>query len=105
MLYRVRSFQNEPEKDLEFWSAALENHLQKEGYRPGAESRSFQSGKQEGRYFEWVLPYGNESYVYLTALLVTDRTITLAEAAAPHTVFSRYREALLESLATIQPRR
>jgi hypothetical protein len=36
---------------------------------------------------------------------VTDRTITLAEAAAPHPVYSQHRQALLDSLGTIRPRR
>jgi hypothetical protein len=105
MLYRVRSIKNEPRKDLSFWGEALENHLVKEGYRSSGEAQSFESGDQEGLYYEWVLPYGNESYLYLTAILVTDRTITLAEAAAPHPVFIQYRHALLDSLSSIRPRR
>lgn len=105
MLYRVRSIKNKPQKDLSFWGEALENHLINEGYRPSGEARSFESGDREGLYYEWVLPSSNESYLYLTALVVTDRTITLAEAAAPHPVFIQYRQALLDSLASIQPRR
>jgi hypothetical protein len=105
MLYRVRSIKNEPRKDLSFWGEALENHLIKEGYRSSGKAQSFESGDREGLYYEWVLPSGNQSYFYLTALIVTDRTITLAEAAAPHPVFIQYRQALLDSLASIQPRR
>jgi hypothetical protein len=105
MLYRVRSIENEPKKDLSFWGEALENHLVKEGYRSGGEVQSFESGDREGQYYEWILPVGNQSYFYLTALLVTDRTITLAEAAAPHPVYSQHRQALLDSLGTIRPRR
>jgi hypothetical protein len=105
MLFRVRSIENEPQKDLSFWGEALQNHLTKEGYRSSREAQSFESGEREGVYYEWILPSGNESYIYLTALLVTDRTITLAEAAAPHPVFSQYRQALLDSLASIKPRR
>lgn len=105
MLYRVRSIENEPRKDLSFWGEALENHLRKEGYRANGEAQSFESGDREGLYYEWVLPSGNQSYLFLTALIVTDRTITLAEAAAPHPVFTQYRQALLESLTSIRPRR
>ena len=76
MLYRVRSIKNEPQKDLSFWGEALENHLRKEGYRASGESRSFESGDREGLYYEWILPAGNESYLYLTALIVTEKTIT-----------------------------
>jgi hypothetical protein len=103
--YRVRSIKNEPPKSLEFWGEALENHLVKEGYRLNGKARSFASGDREGLSFEWVLPYGNESYLYLTALIVTEKTITLAEAAAAYPVFVRYRQALLDSLGSIRPRR
>jgi hypothetical protein len=105
MLYRVRSIKNKPQKDLSFWGEALENHLSKEGYRRSGEAQSFESGAREGLYYEWIMPAGNESYLYLTALIVTEKTITLAEAAAPHPVFTRYRQALLDSLISIRPRR
>jgi hypothetical protein len=105
MLYRVKSMKNEPQKGLVFWGQALENHLSREGYRSAGEARSFESGNHRGLYYEWILPSGNESYLYLTALIVTDRTITLAEAAAPHSVFDRYRQAVIDSLASIRPRR
>jgi hypothetical protein len=105
MLYRVRSIKNEPQKDLAFWGDALENHLSKEGYRSGKAAQSFESGDREGLYYEWILPSGHESYLYLTALIVTEKTITLAEAAAPHPVFTRHRQALLDSLTSIRPRR
>lgn len=106
MLYSIRSIKNSPRKNLDFWGEALENHLVKEGYRLNGDGRSFTtSGELEGLSYEWVLPYGNESYLYLTAVIVTDRTITLAEAAAPYPVFIRYRQALVDSLASIQPRR
>lgn len=105
MLYRVRIEKNVPRKDLEFWGEALANHLVKEGYRLNGKAQSFTSGDREGVSYEWVLPYGNQSYLYLTALIVTDKTITLAEAAAAYPVFIRYRQALLDSLAGIRPGR
>jgi len=105
MLYRIRSIKNEPQKDLSFWGDALKNHLTKEGYRSSGEEQSFKSGDRDGLYYEWILPSGNESFLYLTALIVSDKTITLAEAAAPHPVFILYRQALLDSLSTIRPRR
>jgi hypothetical protein len=105
MLYRIRSVKNDPRKELEFWGEALENHLVKEGYQLNGKAQSFTNGDREGVSYEWVLPYGNESYLYLTALIVTDKTITLAEATAPYSVFIRYRQALLASLESIRPRR
>ena len=91
--------------DAEYGAGGTIKKLTKEGYRSSGEVQTFESGGREGKYYEWILPSGNESYIYLTALLVTDKTITLAEAAAPHPVFIQYRQALLDSLASIKPRR
>ena len=105
MLYRTRSIRNEPQKDLAFWGKALKNHLEKEGYRSGGDAQTFESGDLAGLYYEWILPAGNQSYFYLTALIVTDKTIILTEAAAPHPVYTKYRQAVLDSLASIRPSR
>jgi hypothetical protein len=105
MLFRIKSIKNDPQKDLEFWGDALQNHLAKEGYRLKGAAESFDSGDRDGLAYEWVLPYGRESYLYLTALIVTDKTITLAEAAAPYSVYIEYQGVIRESLATIRPRR
>jgi hypothetical protein len=102
--FRVRSFPNEPAKDLAFWGEALKSHLTKEGYRPNGEERSFQAGNLPGRAVEWVVPYDQESYVYLTALLVAGDRILLAEAGGPYKLYVEYRPSLLESLESIRPR-
>ena len=101
MIYRVRTVKNYPEQTLEFWAQALQNHLEKEGYRSVSDGRSFETEDNSGRIFEWAMPYGNESYIYLTAIVVSEKRIAVAEAAAEHTIYYQYREALLESLASI----
>ncbi len=101
MLYRVRTLDNYPKQDLEFWSNALKNHLQEEGYALTVDGESFQAGKHAGMLFEWALPYGQTSYLYLTAIVVSDEKIAVAEAAAEYKVYTAYREALKESLQTI----
>jgi len=102
MLYRVRLFRNEPEKPLGFWGEALKNHLVKEGYRLNGEGRAFQAGETAGTAFEWVVPFGTESYLYLTAVLVTSKRIIVAEAAGPYALFTRYRQGLDQSLQSIR---
>ena len=102
--FRVRGFKNAPSKDLGFWTEALKSHLAKEGYRPNGEVRPFQTGELAGSILEWVVPYGEESYLYLTALLVTGKRIILAEAAGPYKLYVEYRRGLEESLAGIRPR-
>jgi hypothetical protein len=101
MVYRVRTVDNYPVQSLSFWSDALKNHLIKEGYTLLGEGESFQAGDYEGEFFEWAVPYGHESYIYLTAILVSEETIAIAEAAAEHTVYSEHREAVKKSLKSI----
>jgi hypothetical protein len=102
--FRVRSFQNTPTQTLPFWSEALRSHLQKEGYRLAGEGKSFQAGNDAGQLFEWAVPYAGESYLFLTALIVTGKRITLAEAAGPYPLFVDYRRSLEESLQSIRRR-
>jgi hypothetical protein len=102
--FRVRSFRDEPAKELAFWTEALKSHLVKEGYRPNGEGRSFQAGNLPGSAQEWVVPYGQESYVYLTALLVAGERILLIEAGGPYELYVEYRPSLEESLESIRPR-
>ena len=101
MIYRVRTLRNYPVQTLEFWAQALQNHLEKEGYRSISAGRSFETKDNTGMLFEWAMPYGNESYIYLTAIVVSEKRIAVAEATAEHTIYHQYREALLESLASI----
>lgn len=102
--YRVRVLANRPAKELAFWSEALRSQLVKEGYRPNGEAMEFDSGGRTGVLYEWAAPYGNESYLYLTALVVSKRRIALAEAAAPYPLFVQYREALRRSLESLRLR-
>jgi hypothetical protein len=101
MLYRVRIMDNYPVQDLEFWSQALKNQLLKEGYTITVDGERFETMAAPGILFEWAVPYGHESYLYLTAIIVTEKEIAIAEAAAEHTVYRRYRQALRESLQSI----
>ena len=104
MIYRVRMLKNYPVQTLEFWANALENHLKKEGYRSVSDGRYFEAGETPGVIFEWAMPHGNQSYIYITAIVVSQKKIAVAEATAEHTIYYQYRDALIESLATIKIR-
>jgi hypothetical protein len=105
MQYRVRTVKNYPEQDLEFWTDTLKNHLEKEGYHLLGESLSFQTKNSAGIFCEWLMPYGNADYIYLTAIMISKSRIVIAESAAEYKIYKRYREPVLESLATITLRR
>jgi hypothetical protein len=102
VLYSVRIARNKPRMDLDFWAKALKNHLVKEGYRIlNEEGESFKTSRTDGILYEWGVPYGNEDYIYLTAIVVSGKTIAIAEAGGEHTNYRSYRTALLESLKTL----
>lgn len=101
MQYRVRTVKNYPEQELEFWGTTLKNHLEKEGYHLMGESSSFQTKDSSGIFYEWLMPYGNTDYIYLTAIMISKDRIVIAESAAEHMIYKRYRESVLNSLATI----
>ena len=99
-VFRVRDAANDPEKDLSFWAVALENHLTEGGYLM-RDQGEFVSQAGDGRFFEWVAPAGDEDWVYITAIVVAGDRLLVAEAAAPVDEYDRRREAIRESLATI----
>jgi hypothetical protein len=102
VMYSVRVARNEPQMNLDFWAKALKNHLAKEGYKVLAEDgESFKTGDKEGILYEWGVPYGNEDYIYLTAIVVSGKTIAIAEAGGEHTDYRDYREALIDSLQSL----
>ncbi len=105
VLYSVRIARNKPRMDLEFWAKALKNHLEKEGYRIlNEEGESFKTNTRDGILYEWGVPYGNEDYIYLTAIVVSGNTIAIAEAGGEHTDYRNYRTALLDSLKSLSIR-
>jgi hypothetical protein len=105
MQYKVRTVRNYPEQKLEFWGATLKNHLEKEGYHLMGESTDFQTKDSDGIFYEWLMPYGNADYIYLTAIMISKDRVVIAESAAEHMIYKRYKEPVLDSLATITLRR
>ena len=101
MLYRVRTVKNYPFMELEFWGNSLKNQLIKEGYHLSAEEIDLEAEGSEGILFEWILPYGSDDYIYMTAILLSGKRIIIAESAAEHTVYKKYRGSILDSLKTI----
>jgi hypothetical protein len=101
--YRIRTVNNYPPQDLEFWGKALKNHLQAEGYLLVRPEERFEAANNEGLLFEWGLPYRNQSYIYLTAIMIWDKEIVIAEAAGEKNLYGKYREALLASLRSLNP--
>ncbi|MBN2322329.1 MAG: hypothetical protein JXQ30_01230 [Spirochaetes bacterium] len=99
------SVKNYPPQDLEFWKEALFSHLEEEGYLPAGEPVPFETKAagvvRDGVLFEWVVGYGEEDYVYCTAIIPSKRRIAIVEAAGKYGIYTEYRDAILSSLETV----
>jgi hypothetical protein len=99
------SVKNYPPQDIEFWKEALFSHLKDEGYLPAGEPVLFETKGggvvRDGVLFEWAVGYGQDSYVYCTAIVPSRRRIAIVEAAGKHRIYAEYRKAILSSLETV----
>jgi hypothetical protein len=100
ILFRVHTVRNYPEKNLDFWSKAVKNHLVEEGYQFIKEEK-FDAPKKPGVLFEWGAPYGRENYIYLTGIIVSGGRIAVAEAACEYSLYATNRDSLLGSIKSI----
>ncbi|MBN2532949.1 MAG: hypothetical protein JXB88_08660 [Spirochaetales bacterium] len=100
VLYRVRYVKNYPVKEIGFWQEAVKIHLEREGYEL-IDQTEFDAGGRKGVFFEWGAPYGQENYIYMTAIAVFGKRIAIAEAAGELDLYHKYRQALVASLGTI----
>lgn len=103
VLFRVRYVKNYPVKEINFWQEAVKIHLEREGYELIKEEE-FDAGGKKGVFFEWGAPYGHENYVYMTAIAVFGKRISIAEAAGELSLYQKYKEALVSSLKTVKLR-
>ena len=106
--FRVKRFDNYPEKSGEFWQEALFSYLRGKGYLEMTESSvppGEKSGDKSGATsvphkkiklggeafvsFVWGVPYGNEDYIYMTGLRVVKRKLNCSKLPV--------RQLLLES--------
>ncbi|MBN1797698.1 MAG: hypothetical protein JW822_03915 [Spirochaetales bacterium] len=101
ILFKVKKVENYPPMELDFWAKALSNQLQKEGYTLIGEEQRFETDKREGVYFKWGLPYGNASYIYLTAVIVCDNEILIIEVAGEQSIFKDYEDTIILSMQSI----
>ena len=99
--FAVRAVANDPRQDLEFWTAALERHMESSGYRVLASGR-FDSHAGAGSYAEWLAPVGDEDWVYLSGVVVAGDSILIAEAAGSFELYHAYRADILEALRSLR---
>jgi hypothetical protein len=101
MQLKARIVKNYPPQSLDFWKEALFSHLENEGYRPAGGAVVFTASGRQGVLYEWAVPYGEEEYVYLTAIVPSQRKIAVVEAAGAFNIYREHRAAILDSLETV----
>lgn len=97
VVYQVRSIENKPQADQAFWQLALKERLLKAGYVLVAEG-PVESGARKGYFIETSAPRGSADYMYLVAIFVQDRQITVLESAGEISAYKAQREKIFAAL-------
>ncbi len=101
ILFDVKTSENYPVKDIDFWGNALKTQFINNGYQLYKEEELSIENGSKGILFEWLAPYASSTYIYLTFITLEGDNIIIAEAAGEVKLFADYREAILESIKTI----
>jgi len=101
LTYRVKTEANYPEKNVDFWSGAMKRQLEEEGYKLRSEGEFFECPAGRGYFIEWNVPHQGETFIYMTGIVPAGGALYVAEAAAEHTIYKTYRDAIIESLESI----
>ena len=101
---RIRTDDAVPKQSAEFWHEAMIHQLTKKGYQPLSFHESFEIDGYTGWIIEWGVPYGEKDYIYMTAFVPYGEKVLIVEAAGEHTLYSLHREALYESVKSLQLR-
>jgi hypothetical protein len=91
---RVRVLKPEPVMGLSFWQSAVIQHLVESGYEQrGNVTRLGRTG-QKGFMVRWLLPYGQEEYVYSLAVIPDGKELCLVEIAGRLEAFDLHSAAI-----------
>ncbi len=97
VVYQVRNIENKPQADAAFWQLALKERLLKAGYVLVAEG-PLEAGARKGYYIETTAPRGPADYMYLVAIFVQDKQITVAESAGELAAYKAQRDKIFAAL-------
>ncbi len=98
---QIKTVDNYPEQNIDFWAATLQSDLENRGYLPMPLPETMDwGGGGVFHTFLWALPVGTEDYLYLTGIRLnsTGRKIEILEMAGK----AEYVSGTLKSLKSIQ---
>jgi hypothetical protein len=103
VMVKAREVENYPEAGLDFWTDALKQHLEEQGYLLKSEE-CFETAKGlDGCTMDFMLPHGAEDWVMSETLFVIEDEILIVEAAGPYERYAKIEEELKKSIKTFDP--
>jgi hypothetical protein len=102
VMVKVRTVENYPEASLEFWTDALSQHLDKQGYAKKSQSCFKTQSGLDGCTLDFLLPHGAEDWVLSETVFVAGDTVYLVEAAGPFERFAKVEKEYTASLRSFR---
>ena len=103
VMLKAREVDNYPEASLEFWTDAVSQHLEAQGYLVQSE-KCFKTQKGlDGCTVNFLLPHGAQDWVLSETMFVVDDKVVLVETAGPYDRFATIEKDLGEAVLTFNP--
>jgi hypothetical protein len=99
---QIRRGRNYPKKGVDFWAPAMVRQLRQGGYQGKGDGESVDTALGKGFYIEWGVPFGQQDFVYLVAIIPRGKHIYMIEAAGDVRVFGKYRDTILDVVKTLK---
>ncbi len=103
VMLKARQVDNYPEATLEFWTSAMEKHLEAQGYVVKSKECFKNAKGRDGCTVDFMLPHGAEDWILSETLFVVDDKIVLVETAGPFDRFASIEDELKKALKTFDP--
>jgi len=103
VMLKAREVENYPEAGLDFWTDALKQHLEEQGYVLKSEECFKTTKGLDGCTMDFMLPHGAEDWVMSETLFVVEDDVILVETAGPYERYAEIEEDLKKSIKTFDP--
>jgi cytochrome c-type biogenesis protein CcmE len=100
VMLKAREVENYPEAGLEFWTDALQRHLEEQGYVVKSQDCFETTRGLDACTLDFMLPHGAEDWVLSVTLFVVEDEIILVEVAGPYDRFATIEDELDKAIKT-----
>lgn len=105
VMLKVREVDNYPKATLLFWTDAMGQHLERQGYALTSKDCFKTKSGLDGCSLRFLLPYGAEDWALMETLFVDDETLYLVEAAGEFERFSKIQAELDQAVRSFRLRK